>query len=81
MKACCPPGDGCNAIGPPARCLLDVLRGDASEEARRALSLWEQLEQARGPGTARERRFLRRAFGRSRDRAVGEWTPWSETAA
>jgi hypothetical protein len=81
MKACCPPGDGCNSVGPPARCFLDVLRVEESEEARRALSLWDRLAQTTGPAAARERRFLRRAFGRSRDRALGEWTPWSETAA
>jgi hypothetical protein len=55
------------------------LRVEQSDEARRALSLWDRLEGA--DGTARERRFLRRAFGRSRDRALGEWTPWSKTAA
>lgn len=79
MKACCPPGDGCNAVEPRARCSLDVLRVDDSDEARRALSLWDQFERA--DAGARERRFLRRAFGRSRDRVIGEWTPWSETAA
>jgi hypothetical protein len=55
-------------------CALTALRRDSHAEARQALGLWERYERAAGSrGT---RRFLRRAYGRARDRALGLWTPW-----
>jgi hypothetical protein len=45
-------------------------------EAARALKLWERFAEARKRRRPpAERRFLRRAYERARDRAVSPWTP------
>ncbi|HET8979897.1 MAG TPA: hypothetical protein VFN87_17205 [Solirubrobacteraceae bacterium] len=54
------------------------LRAAAGGDGERALGLWSRYEAARG---RRERRFLRRAYERARDRALGPWTPWSTPLA
>ncbi|MCA1689442.1 MAG: hypothetical protein LC720_03075 [Actinobacteria bacterium] len=51
------------------------LRRAHSPEAERALSLWQRYDQARG-AVGRQRRVLRRAYGRTRDQALGLWSPW-----
>jgi hypothetical protein len=76
MRACCPPGEGCNAPGAKQRCALTALRRTADPEAKQALRLWHYYQDAAGPGASRQRRFLRRAYARARDRALGLWTPW-----
>jgi hypothetical protein len=81
MRACCRPGEGCNARPHGDACALVQLRRDGGRDAGRALALWRRVEAARGPERARERRFLRRAYARARDRALGEWTPWGRAAA
>jgi len=76
MKPCCPPGQGCNA--PPGHeepCFLLKCRATETPQADRAVELWRTFISARHdhrPG--RERRFLRRAYARARDRAV-PWRP------
>lgn len=77
MAECCPPGEGCNAVGGGEPCALAVLRRDERPEARRALSLWESYEHETGSRQAR--RFLRRAYARARERALGPWTPWGRS--
>lgn len=81
MKACCPPGEGCN--GPPGYqepCSLYVCRQSRRPEAVRALRLWERFSAARrGRATRAHRRCLRRAYQRARDQAVS--TPWTTSAA
>ena len=81
MKACCPPGEGCN--GPPGHqdsCALYLCRQSRRPEAVRALSLWERLTQARRERAPRaHRRALRRAYQRARDKAVP--SRWRPTAA
>jgi hypothetical protein len=74
MRPCCPPGEGCNSPTAGEACALTELRRDPRPEARRALRLWEHYQDA--AGSRRARRFLRRAYGRARDRALGLWTPW-----
>ena len=74
MRRCCPPGEGCNASASDELCALRVLRDDPRPEARRALRLWEQYE--RGAAARSGQRFLRRAYARARDGALGAWTPW-----
>jgi hypothetical protein len=77
MKPCCRPGEGCN--GPPsyqAPCALWRCRRDPRPEAARAVRLWERFSAARRERRPRaQRRFLRRAYQRARDRALGSWTP------
>ncbi|MGI8802383.1 MAG: hypothetical protein ACR2KV_09460 [Solirubrobacteraceae bacterium] len=75
MSVCCPPGEGCNSLSGQEPCSLSRLRRASSPEADRALKLWRRYVQARG--AARERRVLRRAYGRTRDQALGLWTPWA----
>ena len=76
MKPCCPPGQGCNA--PPGReepCFLLKCETAHTPQADQAVELWRSFTSARRhhrPG--RERRFLRRAYARARDRAV-PWRP------
>ena len=81
MKACCPPGEGCN--GPPGQqgpCALYICRRSRRPEAERALRLWERFNEARrGQGSRHHRRTLRRAYQRTRDQAVS--SPWTPTAA
>src|SRR5215207_8126807 len=76
MKACCPPGQGCNA--PPGReepCLLWRVERADSPDANRALALWDRFRSPqRSHRPSRERRFLRRAYARARDDAV-PWRP------
>src|SRR4051794_1607775 len=76
MKACCPPGQGCNA--PPGReepCLLRRVERSDAPDADRAVALWKRFVRAqRAHGSRRERRFLRRAYARARDSAV-PWRP------
>lgn len=73
MRPCCPPGEGCNAPRGDEPCALSELRMTRRPEAQRALDLWRQY---RDSGSGRNRRFLRRAYGRARDRALGLWSPW-----
>jgi len=77
VKACCPPGEGCN--GPPGHeetCALWRCRRSDEPEAVRALTLWERFVAARDEHRSRaQRRFLRRAYIRARDQAVPPWTP------
>lgn len=59
--------------------MLWVCRRSERSEAARALKLWERFSEAHlGRRPPAERRFLRRAYERARDRAV---TPWTPTAA
>lgn len=76
MKACCPPGQGCNApVGHVEPCLLRRVERSDSPDASRAVALWERFINAQGDkGSRRERRFLRRAYARARDNAV-PWRP------
>ena len=76
MKACCPPGQGCNAPpGREERCFLRECRRSDSPQADRAVDLWHSFVEARREHRSRrERRFLRRAYARARDRAV-PWRP------
>jgi hypothetical protein len=76
MKACCPPGQGCNApVGHEEPCLLRRVERSDSPDASRAVALWERFINAQGDnGSRRERRFLRRAYARARDNAV-PWRP------
>jgi hypothetical protein len=76
MRACCPPGEGCNAPGTAQPCALTALRRTGDQEAEHALGLWHRYQDAAGQGSCRQRRFLRRAYARARDRALGLWTPW-----
>jgi hypothetical protein len=73
MRACCPPGHGCNADGGAETCALELCRAAASSQKDAALAIkrWSALElaQARSRGE-RECRFRRRAFERARDRAL-----------
>jgi hypothetical protein len=39
------------------------------------LRLWTRYTQTRG-AIARQRRVARRAYARTRDRALGLWSPW-----
>jgi len=77
MKACCPPGEGCN--GPPGyqdSCVLYLCRTSRRPEAVKALRRWERLNAARRERASRaQRRTLRRAYQRARDQAVpSRWT-------
>src|SRR5215207_4691561 len=76
MKACCPPGQGCNApAGREEPCLLWRVERVDSPDANRALALWHRFRSAqRSHRPSRERRFLRRAYARARDDAV-PWRP------
>jgi len=76
MKACCPPGQGCNApTGQEEPCLLSRARRSESPDAGRAVALWERFTRAqRGHRPGSERRFLRRAYARARDDAL-PWRP------
>jgi len=76
MKACCPPGQGCNApAGREEPCLLGRVRGSDSPDANRAVALWDRFVRVqRSRGTRKEQRFLRRAYARARDNAV-PWRP------
>jgi len=76
MKACCPPGQGCNAPkGREESCLLRRAKRSDSPEADRAVALWERFTRAQGGHhSGRERRFLRRAYARARDNAL-PWRP------
>jgi hypothetical protein len=77
MTVCCPPGEGCNSPSGQEACSLARLRRAHTPEADRALSLWRRYLQARGAPVARQRRVLRRAYGRKRDLALGLWSPWA----
>ena len=81
MKACCPPGEGCN--GPPGyqeSCRLYLCRQSRRPEAARALRLWERFTEARLARASRaQRRSLRRAYQRARDQAVP--SGWTTSAA
>jgi hypothetical protein len=81
MQDCCPPGEGCNSQSGQEPCALSRLRRAHSPEADRALSLWRRYVQTRSgnarDGVARQRRVLRRAYGRTRDQALGLWSPWA----
>jgi hypothetical protein len=80
MKSCCPPGEGCNSPSGLEACALSRLRDADSEEAKRALTLWERYRGERGVlGRRRRRRVLRRAYARGRDRALPAWTPFRKT--
>jgi hypothetical protein len=76
MNACCPPGQGCNApAGREEPCFLQQCRRADSPQADRALELWDSFIRAREEHwSRRQRRFLRRAYARARDRAV-PWRP------
>jgi hypothetical protein len=75
MNVCCPPGEGCNSRSGQEPCALSRLRRCHTPEAERALRLWTRYLQTRGT-IARQRRVARRAYVRTRDRALGLWTPW-----
>ena len=48
MKACCPPGQGCNApAGREEPCFLQKCRSSDSPQAHRALALWDSFTNAR----------------------------------
>src|SRR5947207_14715290 len=72
MKACCPPGRGCNSPRGDERCALDLCRAAAGHERDAALALayWCELQSLPERGAGPERRFRRRAFERARDRAL-----------
>jgi hypothetical protein len=76
MKPCCPPGQGCNAPdGREEACLLQKCRRAETPQAHRAVELWDSFSEARREHwPRRQRRFLRRAYARARDRAV-PWRP------
>src|SRR5690348_7641094 len=73
MRRCCPPGHGCNHPSGHERCALEVCAAgtDREPEATGALERWGALllVSAERPGS-REERFRRRAYERSRDRAL-----------
>jgi hypothetical protein len=73
MRPCCPPSEGCNAPAGDECCALTALRNADTADAAHALELWQRYVHARG----HDRRFLRRAYARARDRALGLWTPWN----
>jgi hypothetical protein len=75
MNVCCPPGEGCNSRSGQEPCSLSRLRRCHTPEAERALRLWARYTQTRG-AIARHRRVARRAYARTRDRALGLWSPW-----
>jgi len=73
VSACCPPGRGCNAPNGAEPCALELCRAVASidKDAALALARWRDLEQARvRHGGDGEPRFRRRAYERTRDRAL-----------
>jgi hypothetical protein len=73
MRWCCPRGHGCNAPVGSEPCALDVCRAVADEvsDAEQALERWNALQRACAyRRTDSERRFRRRAYERSRDRAL-----------
>ena len=71
MKPCCPPGEGCNR--PPGleeSCWLLRLERTNQREAGRALDLWSRYRHRYLLAGAKERRALRRAYARVRDRVL-----------
>jgi hypothetical protein len=73
MSACCPPGHGCNAPNDAEPCALELCRAAASEDRDAALAVarWDELEHACGRQNGDgEPRFRRRAYERTRDRAL-----------
>jgi hypothetical protein len=73
MPPCCPPGRGCNSPNRDERCTLTLCQTAATQEAAaaNALERWRAWQKAcRGRTKGSERRFLRRSFQRSRDRAL-----------
>jgi hypothetical protein len=70
MAECCPPGRGCNSPRGDEACVLTLCSVDKQEpDAALALARWEELQQVAERDRS-ERRFRRRAFERSRDRAL-----------
>jgi hypothetical protein len=73
MKWCCPRGKGCNSPNGGEPCALEVCRliTNWQSDASLALARWREFERASERGcTESERRFLRRAYQRARDRAL-----------
>src|SRR5437764_12605520 len=72
MAWCCPPGRGCNAPGRDEACALTLCAAVADKEADAALALarWDELQRVAARERDAERRFRRRAFERTRDRAL-----------
>jgi hypothetical protein len=72
MRSCCPPGRGCNAPDGDEPCALTLCSMVADEESEAALALerWDELQDGSGDEARAERRFRRRAFERTRDRAL-----------
>jgi hypothetical protein len=73
MPICCPEGHGCNDPTGKESCALILLRAAAPEDkdAAKALDRWRLLVRSAEAGSGeRERRFRRRAFERSRNRAL-----------
>src|SRR5438067_570815 len=73
VSACCPPGCGCNAPSGAEPCALELCRAAAADDKDAALALarWGDLERARERhGGDGEPRFRRRAYERTRDRAL-----------
>lgn len=73
MHDCCPRGHGCNAPDGSEPCALEVFRAasDELEEAELALERWTALDRAcEHRGSNSERRFRKRAYERTRDRAL-----------
>ena len=73
MGLCCPPRHGCNSSAHDELCVLDLCDrlGTEVPEACTVLERWKEWRTAREQGhNRRERRFRRRAYERSRDRAL-----------
>jgi hypothetical protein len=74
MRWCCPPRHGCNAPDGGEPCALALCRAAEVDEREAAVALarWAALKRAceGSRSSDRERRFRRRAFERSRDRAL-----------
>jgi len=73
MAICCPDGHGCNDPSGSEPCALTLLTtaAPADKDAAKALDRWWLLVGASQTGSGeRERRFRRRAYERSRNRAL-----------
>ena len=73
MKWCCPRGQGCNSPNGGEPCALELCRliTNWQSDASLALARWLEFERACERGCSEsERRFLRRAYQRARDRAL-----------
>jgi hypothetical protein len=74
MSLCCPPRLGCNAPGHDEPCVLDLCRAISRREPAAATMLdrWQTWQDAIASDSPRsEQRFLRRAYERAREAAMG----------